>query len=253
LAAGKVDLAISYEPELLLARDKGQRLVAVGAIVQRPLTSIIAVGSKHIRTAADLKGKRVGTAGIPYQDAFLKAILAKANVPESSVKTTAVGFKLVPAMISGRVDATLGGYWNVEKIQLEQLHRKPTAIPVDQAGVPTYDELVIVARQAELADRGALVRRFVQALARGYESARADVPAGVDALVQAGATPRKLTDATVRASLPAFFPAASKPWGWMEPASWHAFGQWMLQHKLLQHDPHAESALTNEFLAGQGG
>ena len=123
LAAGKVDLAISYEPELLLARDKGERLVAVGAVVQKPLTSIIAIGSKHIKTPADLKGKRVGTAGIPYQDAFLKMILAKAHVPESSVKTTAVGFKLVPTMVSGRVDATLGGYWNVEKIQLEQIGR----------------------------------------------------------------------------------------------------------------------------------
>jgi putative hydroxymethylpyrimidine transport system substrate-binding protein len=228
--------------------------VAVGAISQRPLTSIIAIGSKHIRTPADLKGKRVGTAGIPYQDEFLKAILAQAHVPESSVKTTALGFKLVPAMVSGRVDATLGGYWNVEGIQLQQLHKKPSIIHVERAGVPTYDELVVVARQSELANRGALVRRFVQALARGYESARADVPAAVDALAQAaGATPRKLTDATVRASLPAFFPAGSKPFGWMEPAQWHAFGQWMLQHKLLQHDPHGESALTNEFLAGQGG
>jgi putative hydroxymethylpyrimidine transport system substrate-binding protein len=253
LAAGKVDLAISYEPELLLARDKGERLVAVGAVVQKPLTSIIAIGSKHIKTPADLKGKRVGTAGIPYQDAFLKTILAKANVPESSVKTTAVGFKLVPAMVSGRVDATLGGYWNVEKIQLQQLHKNPTAIPVDQAGVPTYDELVLVARQAELANKGALIRRFVQALGRGYASARANPAAGIDALVSAGAQPRKLTDATVRASLPAFFPAAGKPFGWMDPAQWHAFGQWMLQHKLISHDPHAESALTNEFLAGQGG
>jgi putative hydroxymethylpyrimidine transport system substrate-binding protein len=253
LAAGKVDVAISYEPELLLARDKGQRLVAVGAVVQRPLTSIISIGSKHIRKPADLKGKRVGTAGIPYQDAFLKTILAKANVPESSVKTTAVGFKLVPTMVSGRVDATLGGYWNVEGVQLAQLHKKPNIIRVDQAGVPTYDELVLVARQSSLADKGALIRRFVQALGRGYASARANPAAGIDALVGAGAKPRKLTDATVRASLPAFFPAGSKPFGWMDPATWHAFGEWMLQNKLVGHDPHAESALTNEFLAGQGG
>ena len=72
LAAGKVDMAISYEPELLLARDEGLKLVSVAALVQRPLTSIIALPSQHITSVADLAGKRVGTAGIPYQAAELK-------------------------------------------------------------------------------------------------------------------------------------------------------------------------------------
>jgi putative hydroxymethylpyrimidine transport system substrate-binding protein len=250
LAAGKIDAAISYEPELLLARDKGERLVAVGAIVQRPLTSVIAIGSKRIKTIADLRGKHIGTAGIPYQDAYLKAILAKANVPESSVKSTSVGFNLVPAMLSGRVDATLGGYWNVEGVQLAQKHKRPTIIPVDRAGVPTYDELVLVARQSELADHGAVIRRFVQALARGYASARRD-PAG--AAKNIPSSDQKLQSASVRKTLPAFFPGGSQPFGWMAPAQWHNFGEWMFHSKLLSHDPHAESALTDEFLAGQGG
>src|SRR4051794_15618409 len=41
VAAGRVDLAISYEPEVLRARDEGLNVVAVGAVVQKPLTSII--------------------------------------------------------------------------------------------------------------------------------------------------------------------------------------------------------------------
>src|SRR5271156_3821565 len=69
LAAGKVDMAISYEPELLLARDQGLKLVSIGALVQRPLTSIIALPSAHVSSVADLAGKTVGTAGIPYQAA----------------------------------------------------------------------------------------------------------------------------------------------------------------------------------------
>src|SRR3954454_1479978 len=67
LQAGKVDVAVSYEPELLLARDKGAPLVAIGAIVQRPLTSIISLRSAHIGSPSQLRGKRVGDAGIPYQ------------------------------------------------------------------------------------------------------------------------------------------------------------------------------------------
>jgi putative hydroxymethylpyrimidine transport system substrate-binding protein len=131
LADGKVDAAISYEPQVLLARSEGIPLVAVAAIVQKPLTSIISVGSKHITSPGDLRGKTIGTAGIPYQNAYLQTILQKAGVPQGSVQTTNVGFNLVPAMISGHVDATLGGYWNYEAIQLKQERKKPNVIPVN--------------------------------------------------------------------------------------------------------------------------
>src|SRR6185312_16761688 len=60
LAAGKVDAAISYEPELLLARNQNIPLVSVAALVQRPLTSIVSVGKQHIRTPRQLRGKTVG-------------------------------------------------------------------------------------------------------------------------------------------------------------------------------------------------
>jgi putative hydroxymethylpyrimidine transport system substrate-binding protein len=254
LLAHKVDLAISYEPELLLARDRGAPLVAVGALVQRPLTSILALGSAKIRTPADLRGKKVGTAGIPYQTAYLKAILARARVNPHSVRQVDVGFDLVPAMLTKRVDATLGGYWNYEAVQLEQKRKRPRVIHVEQAGVPTYDELVLVARRDELATGGGRIRRFVQALARGDAALRRDPAPALDAIVRANRqAARALQEASLRATLPAFAPPAGKPYGYQDPARWEAYGSWMLSHGLLHRDPHAASALTNEFLAGQGG
>ena len=103
LAAGRVDMAISYEPELLLARDQGLKVVSIGALVQRPLTSIIAPASAHIKSVADLAGKKVGTAGIPYQAAELTAALQHAGVSPSKVQEVNVGFNLVPAMLSHEV------------------------------------------------------------------------------------------------------------------------------------------------------
>src|SRR5271165_4834395 len=85
LAAGKVDLAISYEPELLLARDQGLKLVSIAALVQRPLTSIIAPGDQHVATVGELAGKTVGTAGIPYQAAELRTALLSAGVNPATV------------------------------------------------------------------------------------------------------------------------------------------------------------------------
>ena len=255
LAAGKVDLAISYEPELLLARDKGQKLVAVGALVQKPLTSVMSIGRRAVSNPRQLAGKTVGTAGIPYQSAYLKAILSRAGVDPSGVKEVNVGFNLVPAMLSGKVDATLGAYWNYEAIQLAQKHKRPKVIRMETAGVPTYDELVIVAREEDLRENGgAKVRRFMRALGQGVTALRKDPSVGIDPLLRANRElDRRLQVASVKATMPVFFPAdPKKPVGYMQPAEWAAYGDWMARNRLVRNPPDAARALTNEFLPGQG-
>jgi putative hydroxymethylpyrimidine transport system substrate-binding protein len=249
-------MAISYEPELLLARDQGLKLVSIGALVQRPLTSIIALPGAHVRRVADLAGKRVGTAGIAYQAAELRTALQAASVSPSAVREINVGFNLVPAMLSGKVAATLGGFWNYEALQLEQMHRKPVVIPIDRAGVPTYDELVLVVREDEAGTRGQDLRAFMQALTRGERQARS-APAAAASLI-ANANPsaeRKLQLASLEATLPAMLPSdRSKPYGWQDPSAWAGFNRWMLAHGLVKTDPNTAALppFTNEFLPGQG-
>ena len=255
LAAGSVDMAISYEPELLLARDQGLKLVSIGALVQRPLTSIIALPRSHVRSVSDLAGKTVGTAGIAYQTAELQTALQSAGVNPAQVRQVNVGFNLVPAMLSGKVAATLGGFWNYEAIQLTQLRKRPLTIPVDRAGVPEYNELVLVVREQEARSRGQDLRAFLQALTRGEREVRAD-PAAASALV-VKANPSldsRLQLASVERTLPAALPAnPGKPFGWQDPSAWASFTSWMFTHRLLAHEPKAGlPPFTNEFLPGQG-
>jgi putative hydroxymethylpyrimidine transport system substrate-binding protein len=255
LAAGKVDMAISYEPELMLARDRGLKLVSIGALVQRPLTSIIALPGKHIANVAALAGKTVGTAGIAYQAAELRTALTHAGVSTGSVREVNVGFNLVPAMLSGHVDATLGGFWNYEGIQLRLLHKHPVVIPVDQAGVPTYDELVLVVREDEAHARGQDLRAFLQALTRGEHEVRANPPAAATLLVKANPSlEAKLQLESIKQTLPAVLPSgSSNPYGWQQPTAWATFGAWMFAHGLLSHNPNEGlPPFTNEFLPGQG-
>jgi putative hydroxymethylpyrimidine transport system substrate-binding protein len=255
LAAGGADMAISYEPELLLARDQGLNLVSIGALVQRPLTSIIALPGKHVSSVKDLAGKRVGTAGIPYQAAELKTALQSAGVNPSKVQEVNVGFNLVPAMLSGKVAATLGGFWNYEAIQLDRLHKHPVVLPVNQAGTPSYNELVLVVRSRDARARGQDLRAFLQALTRGEREVRADPAAAASLIVKANpSVDTGLQLASIAQTLPSALPSDhSKPFGWQDPAAWATFGRWMLAHRLLQHDPNAGlPPLTDEFLPGQG-
>jgi putative hydroxymethylpyrimidine transport system substrate-binding protein len=175
-------------------------------------------------------------------------------VNPASVRETNVGFNLVPAMISGKVDATLGAYWNYEGIQLQRSGRRPVALRMDQLGVPTYDELVVVARKQFLDQVGASkVRRFLQATARGYTRLRTHPEQGVDALVRAShGLDRGLQLASVKATLPVFFPSGhDRPWGWMDRPTWDRYALWMRQHGLIRGEPNGGAALTTEFLAGQ--
>ncbi|HEX6387998.1 MAG TPA: ABC transporter substrate-binding protein [Solirubrobacteraceae bacterium] len=254
LASGKADLAISYEPELLLARAKGAKLVSIGALVQRPLTSIISLGKRAIRRPAQLEGKKVGTAGIPYQDAYLKTILEDAGADPASVKPVNVGFNLVPALLTKRVDAVLGMFWNVEGIELARQDKDPVILRMDEVGVPTYNELVIVAREADVRARGPVLRRFMRALARGHEQLRKDIDVGVDALVKANPDLKaSLQRAQVKATLPVFFPRdKTRPFGYQRRLDWQRYTQWMEENEVIEDAGVGQRAFTNEFLPGEG-
>jgi putative hydroxymethylpyrimidine transport system substrate-binding protein len=253
VAAGRVDLAISYEPELLRARDAGLKVVSVAALVREPLTSIISLPKAHIRKPKDLAGKTVGTSGIDYQSAYLQTILEEANVDPARTRERNVGFGLVPALLTRKVDAILGGFWNYEGTELKLKKRRPTIIRMEDAGVPTYDELVLVANQDSLERDSGKIRAFIGALSRGTESLRKDPRAGLDGLLEANRDldPR-LQRAAVDVTLPLFLPPRGKPFGWQDPREWRQFASWMRDRKLLKNPPDAAAAQTNDLLPGTG-
>jgi putative hydroxymethylpyrimidine transport system substrate-binding protein len=253
LAAGRVDLAISYEPEVLRARDEGLNVVSVGAIVQRPLTSIISLPAAKVRRPADLKGKTVGTAGIDYQTAYLRTILEDAGVDPDSAKVRNVGFGLVPALLTGKVDAILGGFWNYEGVQLRLKGKRPRIIRMDEAGVPSYNELVLVANADALERDRSKLRAFIGALSRGRRELRSDPDKAIDGLLEANPDlDPELQRASVKVTLPLFEAPKGKPYGWQDPKQWDEFGAWMQENKLLKHPPDVRASFDNQLLPGAG-
>jgi putative hydroxymethylpyrimidine transport system substrate-binding protein len=252
VAAGQSDLAISYEPELVLAHEKGLDVVAVGALVNRPLASMIWLGKSGIKGVADLKGKTVATAGIPYQDDFLTTILNRARVAPSTVKAVNVGFGLLPALLGGNAQAMLGGYSNVEGVDLSQRGKDPVVTPVDQLGVPTYDELVLVANREALAADPQKFRLFLAALARGTEAAAAQPGAATKAVLEANqGLDAKLTEAEVKATLPLLTARdKGRPYGYMDPTEWADFSGWMRDNDLISSLPSPTELLSNDYLPG---
>jgi len=253
VAAGRSDLAISYEPEVTLAHEQGLGVVAIAAIVNRPLTSMIWLQKSGIKSVAGLKGKTVAYAGIPYQEAFLKTILARVQLTPEDVKAVNVGFGLLPALVGGSAEAMLGGYSNVEGVDLAERGKQPVVTPVDKLGVPTYDELVLVANREKLEEDPEKYRLFIAALERGTDAAVAQPKAATKAILEAnsGLEP-KLTEAEITATLPLLGARVNgQPFGYMDPAEWEAFAGWMRDNGLIGNLPTAPELLSNAYLLGE--
>ncbi len=252
LATGQSDLAISYEPEVILAREQGLGVKAVAALVNRPLTSLIWLKKSGIDSVAGLRGKTVATAGIPYQDAYLKTILARAKLQPSDVSAVNVGFGLLPALLSDKAQAMLGGFSNVEGVDLRLRGKDPVVTPVDELGVPSYDELVLAANEKQLAEDPQAIRLFIAALARGTEAAAKDPEATAKALEEANPDlDPKLTRAELAATLPLLSPPRGKhPYGFMDPGLWTEFSGWMRDNELIEGLPPSSELLSNAYLPG---
>ncbi len=253
VAAGRADLAISYEPEVLLAQDQGLPVIAVAALVPHPLTSLISLPEAGIANAADLEGKTIATAGIPYQADYLETILDGEGLSLDDVDQKDVGFNLLPAVLSGSADAMLGGFLNVEGVDLEERGLNPRVVPVDELGIPTYDELVLVASSERVGDDPEAIRLFIAALERGTRTAVRD-PAGATEAVLAAADglEPKLTRAEIDRTLPLLLPEkASQPFGYMNAKEWEAFAGFFADRGLISTRPTASEMFTDELLPGQ--
>ena len=255
LAAGKVDMAVSYEPELLLARDQGLRVVSIGALVQRPLTSIIALPAAHVSSVADLKGKTVGTAGIPYQAAMLTAALHAAHLSSGAAKEVNVGFNLVPAMLSGKVDATLGGYWNYEAVQLAARAPLADRDPGRQGGRSHLRR----AGAGGARKRGPHPRTGPARVPAGAQPRRARgarQPGGRGGADRSRPTPRCSASCSSNRSGARCRPRSPRrasPSAGRNRRAWAHFAEWMYSQRLTDHPPGAElPPFSNEFLPGQG-
>jgi putative hydroxymethylpyrimidine transport system substrate-binding protein len=251
--SGRVEVAITSEPQLMLARNQGATVLGFGALAQRPLSALVTLRSRHITSLRGLRSKTVGVSPVPYERALLAAALARAHVPASSVKEVDVGADPVGALTSGRVAAAFVPGAEQLVLTLRHAHKGPRLIGTSRLGIPTYDELVFVTTETFFANHDNVLRRFVQAVGRGYAAVRGHPAVGVRALGGADTSlAPALRTAAVTASVPASFPGAGRPWGWQEQQQWNDFGRWMTDHRLIGGPRAWANASTNQLLAGQG-
>jgi putative hydroxymethylpyrimidine transport system substrate-binding protein len=248
VAAGQSDLAVSYEQELFFAAERKLPVIAVAAVVPQPLNSIIAI-EPNIHSVRDLKGRTIGITGVPSDYAALDTALASAGLTRKDVHIVSVGYNLLPALLAHKVDAVIGVYRNVEGVQLQERGLKPTIITLDRVGIPSYDELVLVANAERLrTDSGyrSVVRRAVGAFLAGTAEARLHPAHALAVLQGVTASDKRFLSRAVPATLALL--STPNGVGCMSSRSWQRFGAWMHARSLLRAPIPVAAVMTTRFL-----
>ena len=201
--SGRADVGVLDIHDLGLARERGADVVAFAALVQRPLAAVIARAG--IRRPRDLEGRRAGVAGLPSDDAVLRAVVEGDGGSYEDVRRITIGFASVPNLIEAKVDAVTA-FWNAEGVVLRKRGVRTREFRVDDYGAPAYPEVVLFTSRATLERRRDDLRKLTTALKDGVEAALGDEAATIAEIARESGADRPLVKAQLDAVAPLFEP-----------------------------------------------
>ena len=238
-AAGKVDLAVSYEPQTVMAAAQGIEVRVVGRLIEHPLTTLLFLKSSGFTTPADLNGRTIGYTVPGLMDVLMEAF-AKVNGIKD-YKLVNVGFSIVPALSAGRVDAVMGPFKTYETVTMAAEGLDTGFFELERWGIPDYDELVFICGPGALADKKEWVRGFVRAVARGIAFVAKSPEAALEDYLRAVPdADRAIETAAFRLTRPYY--AAGQV---CDVERWQVFADFALKHGLIEKPVNVASLLPD--------
>ncbi|KAA5974424.1 MULTISPECIES: ABC transporter substrate-binding protein [unclassified Pantoea] len=228
VAAKQADLAITYQPQLHFFADQGLPLMRVGTLINTPLNTLITL-DRSMKSPGALKGKRIGYSVSGIEQATLATMLSHEGVKADQVRLINVNFQLTSALLTGKVDAVIGGYRNIEALEMKYKGKDPVVFNVEDYGVPAYDELIIVAHRDEA--HSEKIRKFLRALKKGNATLQAQPEASWQRFARAHPelnTP--LNHQSWIATLPLFAADPAK----LDRARYQAYEQFLFDNQLIK-------------------
>ena len=245
VGAGQDDFGMSYQPDVLLARNEDVPVVSVLGVVQHPLNSLMTLESSGITRPGQLAGKKVGYPGIPTNEPLLETMLKADGLSGlQDIELVNIGWNISESLIGEKVDAVVGAYWTHESIHMNNIGYPVNVMRMEEWGVPDYYELVLVTGEKYLEENEDVVERFVRAIKRGYDDAIEEPQAGVDILVSQN--PDEIDEAIDRPGADLLVEMWQLPsgggFGTQEDGRWDSFVQWMKDNGMLDQSLDASAA-----------
>jgi len=227
-ASGNVDIAVSYEPQVIIGASAGLKIQVIGRLVEHPLSVLLFLKGKGIKDPADLEGKTIGYTVPGMMDLLMEAFARINGI--KSYKPINVGFSIAQSLVSGKVDAIMGPYKNYETIALEEKGYKPGYFELSDWGIPDYDELVFISGKQVVTKRPEAVRGFARAIDRAISQARKDPQRALEAYFSAvPEAPRDMESRAFEITLPLYAHSQS-----CDMKKWQKFADFALRYSLVE-------------------
>ncbi|RTR33906.1 transporter substrate-binding domain-containing protein [Robertmurraya yapensis] len=247
-ATGKVDLAISYQTQLLLSRGEDIPVVSIGAYVRHSLDGIMYKKGNGIESPKDLVGKNVGYPSSSVSEAILNTMVKQDGGDPEQVKLTDVGWDLMPSLATDKVDALVGAYVNHELVLLKKEGYDVGMFPLSEYGVPDNYELVVVTGEKTLDKKEESIKKFWNALSKAQADVKADPDAALDVLFSNENESFPLDRDVETESLNTLLPLMedeSVPFGYQEEKAWQDVADWLYDNKVLKEKVEVKEAYKN--------
>ncbi len=171
-ASGKVDVAINYMPEVIIARSQGLKIKSIGVLVEHPLITVLYLQESGIRKPADLKGKRIGYAVPHLQEILFRAFARYNGLKDNDYELINIGFNITPSLLTHKVDAVIGAYRNYEKNEIELEGKKTGMFLLEENGIPDFYELVFISSDKIIEKKRKELTSFIKAIDRAIKWTR---------------------------------------------------------------------------------
>lgn len=238
-AAGKVDLAVSYQPQTIMAADAGLKVKAVAPLVVKPLTTLMFL-DKSIKKPADLSGKKIGYTVPGLMDMLLKGFADINGITDYTPVN--VGFTILPALASKQVAAVMGPFKTYETVTMQQQGEEPRFFELEKYGIPEYEELIFAAGAATLENKEKAVHGFVLAIHKALADIKKDPHKALAIYFEALPEVDKETETKAFALTAEYFAAPGQV---SDPEKWQAFIDFSLKYGLIRNTINPQELIYN--------
>ncbi|MFZ0564695.1 MAG: ABC transporter substrate-binding protein [Chlamydiales bacterium] len=167
LTSYQADLLVTHLPAAFKAASRGAHLKIAGLLIKEPLRGLIYHDDPSVKTTADLSAKRLGYCIGGPDTSFLEFLMKQGNIEPSERKNVSVD--LISAMGTHSVDFIYGAFWNIEPVQLHSLGVSTHYFKIQDLGVPTYYEMIIVGNADTPQTSPEALASFQRALQKGID------------------------------------------------------------------------------------
>lgn len=251
VASGKAQFGVSFQDSMLpaLVGDDALPIEAVAAILQHNTSGIISRAGEGMDTPKGMEGKKYATWDLELEKATIKDVVEADGGDYDKIE-------MIPSTVTDEVSALQS-----ESVDAIWVFYGWAGVATDVAGLETdffafkdiNDALdfytpVIIGNSEWMEENSEITKAFLAAVKKGYEFAIENPEEAGEILCEAAP---ELDPELVQASqeyMKDQYQADAESWGYIDPARWNAFYNWVNERGLATEEVPENTGFTNEYL-----